>query len=307
MTTMEGLAAGLDRAEPDPPGWLADHLGQAAVDSIERLSWGFRNETWRINLLDGSARVATRLRSPGAAPRIAARAVALSERLAVVGIPTPPILDHATAATGLLVSAYVDGTPGAAVLDDPAGAALVGSVLGETWRRLAGVDPSHLDLDLGWTRPGPLAAHLRVQAHGLGDGLDEGRRRRLHAAIDRAEDLLPERPVRFVHGDLVPVNTILRDGRLAALLDFESVRLAEPLLDAAWFRTIVQFHHPRVAPAAWHAFRAASEGDFDGPVERALVRILPILQIVELLGNGDLSSGEERHWLTILRTELDRP
>jgi aminoglycoside phosphotransferase (APT) family kinase protein len=71
----------------------------------------------------------------------------------------------------------------------------------------------------------------------------------LRRAALEVETVLP----RFAHGDLAPVNLLVRDGRVAAVLDLDRARLAHPLHDAAWFAWVVSFHHRDVAGAAWSA------------------------------------------------------
>jgi aminoglycoside phosphotransferase (APT) family kinase protein len=57
----------------------------------------------------------------------------------------------------------------------------------------------------------------------------------LASLVDRVPDLFAERPVVRAHGDFAPVN-VLTDGRsLTGLVDFESVRVTDPVFDAAWW------------------------------------------------------------------------
>jgi aminoglycoside phosphotransferase (APT) family kinase protein len=61
------------------------------------------------------------------------------------------------------------------------------------------------------------------------------------------------------HGDLAPVNLVVRDGALAGVLDLERMRLAPAAFDAAWFRYLVQLHHPERQQAVWPPFAAARD------------------------------------------------
>ncbi len=98
---------------------------------------------------------------------------------------------------------------------------------------------------------------------------------RVPAALDSVE------PV-FAHGDLAPVNVLLWDGMIVAVLDFERARLAHPLFDAAWWRWIVCHHHPERWEAAGPAFFAAAELTLDrGTLER--LDMLAVLQCLEVL------------------------
>jgi aminoglycoside phosphotransferase (APT) family kinase protein len=50
------------------------------------------------------------------------------------------------------------------------------------------------------------------------------------------------------------VNVLTEGGSFTGLLDFESVRLADPLFDAAWWNRAVSFSSASVLEAAWPAF-----------------------------------------------------
>jgi aminoglycoside phosphotransferase (APT) family kinase protein len=92
-----------------------------------------------------------------------------------------------------------------------------------------------------------------------------------------------------VHGDLVPVNLLVADDRLTALLDLDRVQLAHPLYDAAWFAWVVSHYHADVAGVACDAYARAS-----GVAVRPLARLAWLwpLQLLERL--AEAQDGQER-------------
>lgn len=246
----------------------------------------------------------TRFVDARAAPGIVSLTRDLRPRLEAAGVPVPAWSAAGGASPAILVTDYVEGAVGAAMLDEPGGPALVGSLLGATWRRLAAVDPRRLGLDETWTRPAGLAVASRARLDRASASLARTEQRRLAEAIATLPGLLAGRPAGFVHGDLAPVNILVRDRRLVALVDLEFARLGDPLLDAGWFDLILAFHHAADEPAAWRAFASASGVALDDPVSRDLLRLLPLVRILEILDDPILTAGDRAHWLAILRSGL---
>lgn len=288
------------------PGWIATLFDPERIEHASRIGWGFRNEVWRVGLADGRVVAVTRFVDTKAAASIASLTARLQPRLRAVGVPSPTVIGAGPASAELLVTEFVDGTVGAALLPEPDGPALVGSILGATWRRLTGLDPNDLGLDTRWLRPDELAESLRARLGRVGRLLGGTAPRRLAEAVAVSADLLAGRRATFVHGDLVPVNVIVCDGTLAALVDFEFARIADPLLDAGWFDSVVAYHHPAEHGAAWRAFLAASGIDVDDPVIRDLLRILPMLRYLEILDDRFTAPEDAPHWIAMLRGQLAR-
>ena len=285
------------------PGWLASALGPTPVDRASRLGWGFRNETWKVELADGRRLAVTRHADAGAAPSIVSLTARIGPALRAADLPTPAIVDLGPAATGLLVTEFVEGTPGPELLDEPDGPAVVGSILGEAWRCLATVDPAGLELPARWADPDGLAAASMARLARTGHRFTAPERARLAADIGAARDLLAVRGSSLVHGDLAPVNVVIGEGTLVALLDVEFARLADPLLDAGWFDLIVAFHHPAAEPAAWDAFKRSGGLDDGEPRTRELLRILPRLRLLEILDAPDMTDDQAGHWVRLLRVD----
>jgi aminoglycoside phosphotransferase (APT) family kinase protein len=294
------------KAAAGPP-WMVDLLGPGAIAGAIRLGWGFSNETWRVSLADGRDVAMTRFADAEEATRVGSLARAIRPRMVAAGIATPAAVDLGFAPeAGVMVTEVVDGIPGAELLNSDGGPAGVGSILGDAWRRLASIDPSGLPLEMPWSDSADLAAASSARLDRTAPWLTGRERELLAADISTLPALLAERQPGFVHGDLVPVNVLVRDGSLVALLDFESARIADRLLDAAWFDWIVAFHHPAQEPAAWGAFLEASALEPDDPSARALLQLLPLIRILEILDDDRLTAASADHWARMLRAWLAR-
>jgi aminoglycoside phosphotransferase (APT) family kinase protein len=295
------------------PSWVASALGGGIAEAA-RLAWGFTNESWVATARDGRRLVATRLADPAAAEPLRVRTALARPRLAKVGLPVPAVLETPGGSTTpddadgrILVSEFVEGRPGPEVLGEPGGPALVGRLLGEAWRRLAGVDPSGLGLPARWASPDELASAARAWAVASAPRLSRSARAQLNARLADLPSLLARRATGLVHGDLVPANVLVRGRDLAALLDLEAMRIADPLLDAGWFDWIVWFHHPADEPAAWEAFSEAGGAGERDETAMALVSLLPAIRLLEILADRTLASAASGRWLEQLVACLDRP
>ena len=285
------------------PTWLAAALPAGSIAAASRLGWGFRNESWRVDLVDGRRIVVTRFADASAAPAVVRRTKELGPRLRAAGIPVPEIVDPPGLGEPLLATRFVDGMVGAALLD--VSPERVGLVMGAAWRILATLDTEGLDLPTGWAcKEGLAAADRRGDLRRALDRLDQAQRPRATEALDRAGELLAGRRTGFVHGDFAPVNVIVRGDHLAALVDLELAGRADPLFDAAWFRWIVGYHHPPAEGTAWAAFRSAARID-DAEPAAGLLRVLPVIGLLERLG-GATVDAEVDHWRAMLRSILER-
>ena len=109
---------------------------------------------------------------------------------------------------------------------------------------------------------------------------------------------LPRPAAVLAHGDFAPVNLLTDGTSITGLLDFEAVRLADPLFDAAWWAWSVSFSS--ALETSWPAFLEGTGLD-DDP-ER--VRALQVLRMLELVAEGHLEPGIHRVVADRLRTEL---
>ncbi|MEA2654199.1 MAG: hypothetical protein QOI37_1426 [Chloroflexota bacterium] len=258
-------------------------------------------------LVDGRRLAVTVLPDTEASASVVALTAGLHSRLRAAGVPAPAVVEHlAVPGYAPLVTGFVDGTPGGALLDTVGGPAMIGSLLGATWRRLACVDTAGLALPTSWTEPERLALESTARSRRVRARLTASEGQRLSVGIAPLAALLAHRRPGFVHGDFVPVNVLVDDGMLVALLDFESARLGEPLLDAAWFRCIVAYHHPAEEAEAWRAFAAAADLDTLESASPDLLRILPLIRLLEILDDDRLSEDRADHWIGVLRSWLAR-
>lgn len=270
-----------------PPAWVAAACGPGIV-AAQPARWGFRHDTWIAEGLDGRASVVQR-RGDGSDPTSpTARAVRDLVRTAGLSVPEPA---HAVRVGDdvVVVMPFLEGVVAVELLGTVPGAAIVGRACGEVAARLGAVNPTGISLPRTWAS----GEELRVAMHAVmdrdGAALPEGTRRRVIAALGRAAPRLDAVGPRLAHGDLVPVNVLIRDDRLAAVLDLDRIQLAHPLYDAAWFAWVVSAYHPDVADVACNAFARAA-GLAVGPAT-ALAWLWP-LQLLERL--SEARSARER-------------
>ncbi len=227
--------------------------------------------------------------------------------LAAPWIPVAELLGgDAGAQDPFLVTRFVPGESGQGLLDDEEAAVLLGRRMGELAHALAGVPTRGLRLSTLWGDPERLATAGRRWLTDSRPTLGTAG----SAAVERLLDRVPAelggaRPV-FAHGDLAPVNVLLREGVPVALLDFERARVAHPLFDAAWWRWIVRHHHPERWDAAGPAFFAAAGL---APEEATVARLdlLAVLQLLEMLHGtprGQVAARAE--WAARLLGQLGR-
>jgi hypothetical protein len=89
------------------------------------------------------------------------------------------------------------------------------------------------------------------------------------------------------------------------LLDFESVRLADPLFDVAWWAWAVSFSPTSVLEAGWPAFLEGAGIDVTDPELPGRVHSLQVLRMLELLvGEPGLGPEIRRIVAEKLRAEL---
>jgi aminoglycoside phosphotransferase (APT) family kinase protein len=285
------------------PAWVTAALG-ARLSDVARLPWGFTNETWAATAPTGERFAVTRMRSGGAAAFVVGRGPAIARRLAAAGLDVPiPDVARSLRAKRVVVSSWIEGTPAMLRLDGPAGAEAVGRAAALAWRRLADVDATGLALDVTWARPEALASAASAWLETVRSETSSTTTAVVERLIETTRPTSPAArasiPTAFVHGDLVPANVLLRDTGVA-LLDLESARMGDPLLDAAWFRWIVAYHHPALAPAAWGGFAvAAGLADLSGSQEARLAAY-PVLRILEILATAGLQPLPRRRWLAQL-------
>ena len=299
------MTAGKRHPAPDgaptgtTPGWVSEACGGGVLDA-RRVRWGFRHETWIAETTDGQRLVVQRRadRSDPTRPRF--RAVRRAVRAAGLPVPEPA---RASLEVGEVVVTlpFIEGVVAAELLGTDGGPELVGRLCGEVAARLGTVVPASVLLSRTWASGDLLGAAARRWMRAVPADVPAGTRRRLSAGLARAAFEVETIPPRFAHGDLAPVNLIVRDGDVAAVLDLDRARLAHPLYDAAWFAWVVWFHHGDIAEAAWSAYdRAAGLGIGSA----ATLAWLWPLQLVERLAEA-ADAAERATWADRLAATTD--
>jgi hypothetical protein len=294
------VGAAYDRDVNDSPPWVLAAAGPDAR-SARRARWGFRHETWIVDLSDGGRRVFQR-RSDGSDPG-SADASTIRSMIRATGLPTPePIrVDPGGLSDGdmVLELPYVDGLVAAELLGTPEGAAACGRCCGGVAAALAGARVTPAGLPATWASSRPLVEAGRTWLASCDGVLGSGQAEAIEGVLVRAARLVDEAPSLVAHGDLAPVNVLVRGTEIAAVLDLDRVQLAHPIYDAAWFSWVVSFHHPDVAVHACDAF-AATAGT---PAHPTAVSWLWPLLLLERLAEA-ASPGERATWTARLSTSL---
>jgi len=163
-----------------------------------------------------------------------------------------------------------------------------------------------LELDDLWADPERLAESAARWARENSE-LGATERSALSDLLDDLPTHFAGRPIVLAHGDFAPVNVLTDGTSLTGLLDFESVRLADPLFDVAWWAWAVSFAPPSVLGAAWPAFLQGAGIDPTDPRLPTRVRALQVLRMLELVTDETGLSPEVRRVVADrLRTTLGR-
>lgn len=258
------------------------------VSDATRAAWGFTNRTDMITLDNGQRVVLQRYRRREDAEYRLRVMRGLRTPAAQAGIPLPRVRDY-----------NLDGDPAWVIYDvlpgvpvPEAGQAGPGGprfpqmarIMGELLAAFRRLPAAELELDRRWADPGRLAASAAGWARQLSITNAD-------IYLDAVPGLFAGRPVVLAHGDFAPVN-VLTDGQtVTGLLDFEAVRLADPLFDAAWWAWSVSFSSPGVLQQAWPAFLNGAGIDAAEPGLADRVRALQVLRMLEQLAVGNLAPG----------------
>jgi aminoglycoside phosphotransferase (APT) family kinase protein len=202
----------------------------ARIDGCDALSGGIsaRATVVDVRLASGEVRRIVVRRpactTPEETRRVVAAEHAVLERCAALAIPapSPSFLDLEAAALGV---EHVEGAP------DFAPSSMT-SMLEQMANELARIHAVPVTPDLAFLRRRELSFErdLRVVPESLDEALDEARIRSILA------DLWPweqHNPDTLLHGDYWPGNLLWKNGKLAAVLDWEEAEVGDPLADLA--------------------------------------------------------------------------
>ena len=177
--------------------------------------------------------------------------------------------------------------------------------MGELLASFRGLPTTGLELDDLWTSPRRLAARAADWMDGV-PGLIANERAALIDALARVPELFEGRPAVLAHGDFAPVNVLVEGTAVTGLLDFESVRLADPLFDVAWWAWSVSFSSHAVLEAAWPEFLRGAGIDASDRRLADRVRSLQLLRMLELLADPtSLAPGVRNVVADRLRRDCD--
>jgi aminoglycoside phosphotransferase (APT) family kinase protein len=255
------------------------------VSEVTHATWGFTNRTDIVTLDSGERVVVQRYRRRADAEYRLRVTRGLRESTAGAGIRLPQVrefnLDDDPAwvvyemLPGVPVPEAGEAGPGGARF--PQLARAMGELLA-AFRRLP---YAGLELDESWANPERLASSAANWADQVGiEGADQ--------CIAEIPGLFAGRPVVLAHGDFAPVNVLTDGTAVTGLLDFEAVRLADPLFDAAWWAWSVSFASADVLDAAWPAFLDAAGIDPAEPRFADRIRALQVARMLEQLATGIL-------------------
>ena len=281
-----------------PPAWVRAAWPEGSP-SATRAPWGFDHETWLLTG-DGRRLVVQRRSDTSDPTEPGPRSIRAAVRLAGMPVPEPTLVGR-DGGHPILTLPYIEGRPGSELLADAAGAMVVGRACGQVSARLSAIATGTLPLPGTWASGEALrvagAAWLRRSA----DLLDDRTAARLGELLGVAARETDRVPAVFAHGDLAPVNVLVRGRDVAAVLDLDRACLAHPLFDAAWFAWVVGHHHPDVAPVAWRAF-AAGTGLPDG--ETGAFAWLQPLQLLERCATSG-AAADRAKWAIRLTAALE--
>jgi aminoglycoside phosphotransferase (APT) family kinase protein len=295
---------------PDPDRALIERMLSRPVAEARRAAWGFQNHTDLLTLAGGERVVLQRYRRRQDAVYRLRVMRGLWRPAADAGIAIPLIRDADLdsdppwvvfdALPGIPVPEAGDVAPGG-----PHFTALAQS-MGELLLAFSRLPADDLELNDLWASPERLPEHARAWLAELPD-LSTTEQAGLTGLAEGVPALFAGRPPVLAHGDFAPVNVLVSDSSISGLLDFESVRLADPLFDPAWWAWSVSFSSTEALAEAWPVFLGGAGIDANEPRLSARIESLQTLRMLELLAGGaNLDAHVRRVVLNRLRASVRR-
>lgn len=277
------------------------------VAASERARWGFANRTDLVTTASGR-RLAVVRTATAVAARSRLRASALDDRLRAAGVPVPRLVAaDPDAAPPYVVSELVEGATGGELLGDPVDTIALATEMGRLVTRIAGIDVAtarDAGLATAWAEPTTLAVAAAGWLQAARPVLDGETAAEAARLVGRVEPALAGRPAVLAHGYFVPVNAIVLDRSVVGLVDWEDARIADPLLDPAWWLWVVWHHHRERYAAAAPALLETAGVELDAAtVER--MRVLVAARQLETLAARPAGDDAGRgRWARRLRELL---
>ncbi|MFF0491547.1 phosphotransferase family protein [Nocardia sp. NPDC003482] len=276
----------MDRADF---GWLQEALGQPIGDATaaDRV---LPNGAETVALADGTRVMAQRCRKRGEVERQVRVLGALRESAAAKAIPLPSVRKaDADAEPPWIVFDELPGEPAAAHIE-PSGPHLQALAfdMGELLTDFAELPCPDLELDDSWARPHYLAARADAWAECLAPVLTPKQTATIEDVLADLPDLFEGRPAVLAHGDYTPANVLVEGTKITGLLEFGSVRLADPLFDVAWWIWTVGLGGSDLIDQTWPAFLHGAGMDPLDPLLIERVRYLQLVRMLEMLADDDL-------------------
>ena len=300
---------------PHAPVQRLEAIVGAPIVEDARAPWGFENDTHLVTTADGRRLAVQRLHDRARA-RTRLQVVTIEDRLRAAGIPVPVFVaghagqpaDDETATEPHFVTIQVDGSPGNTLFDDPTDAHVLATAMGRLHRSLVAVDidlATDAELDDTWVDAGALARATRGWMADAASWLDDATRLAVERLADQLPEVLTGEAGVLAHGDFVPVNVLVRDRTIVALLDWEDARIADPIFDVAWWLWVVHHHHPDVHRRIAGTFRDAAGVASDKPTATRM-ELLVTLRHLEILARSRRADPERaRRRAANLRGALD--
>ena len=183
------------------------------------------------------------------------------------------------------VTRFANGISGAEMLGTDRDAIVLADLMGRLVPLLAAVPTRGLRLSTRWSEPEQLADVARRWLARGKKLLGPDAAADVERLIEEVPGLLGDAPATFAHGDFAPVNVIVHNAEIVALIDLERARVAHPLFDPAWWRLMVRFHHPQRWAAAASPFFATAGVDWTAHTV-AQLDLLAVLQCLELVSSS---------------------
>jgi aminoglycoside phosphotransferase (APT) family kinase protein len=263
---------------------VSEALG-VAITAVTPAPWGNKNCTHILTLADGRQAVWQLYADRH-------RAIARCDAIRLFARPSVqlPVEVPALLAEGLdseepwAVLSHLSGDVGYVAAGDDLSDPMfpqVAADMGKTISAMQLLDPDSFALPDLWSEPASLMVAAEAWLGPLVPHLAGNHSRDVRNLLADLPALFEGRPNVVAHGDFGPQNVLIRKGHVTALLDFEDARLADPLLDVAWWAWLVRAHTPVAFHRSWHRLLSTAGIDATEVDFHARTRALIICRLLE--------------------------